>query len=452
MSFDPSFTWGAAAASYQIEGAAKQGGRGPDVWDMLAREPGRVEDGHNGDVGTDHYNRLEGDLDLMKAIGLQAYRLSLSWTRILPGGTGRVNPEGLDFYDRLIDGLLERGITPWVTLFHWDYPQALYYRGGWLNRDSIDWFADYTRVVAERLGDRVGHWMTQNEPQCFVGLGHGGGGHAPGLKYHWPELMRVAHHTLVAHGESVKILRSLCPAALVGAAPVACVKIPNTDAAADVAAAKAGTFTLSEKTLWSTHWFADPMLLGCYPGDGLALFEKDLEGSVLEGDMARIHQPLDFFGYNIYNGQRVEADAEGKAVSVTATPGHPATTMHWRVEPTCMYWSAKWFHERYQLPIVITENGLANNDWVHLDGKVHDPQRIDFTHRYLLELHRAAAEGVPVSGYFHWSVMDNFEWALGYNRRFGLIHVDYGTLERTLKESAHWYRGVIESNGESLFA
>ncbi|MCC5848175.1 MAG: beta-glucosidase [Verrucomicrobia bacterium] len=450
MSFPKSFTWGAAAASYQIEGAAKQGGRGPDVWDMLCREPGRIEDGHNGDVGTDHYNRLEGDLDLFQQIGLQAYRFSISWTRILPEGVGRVNEIGLDFYDRLVDGMLARNITPWATLFHWDYPLALYCRGGWLNRNSIDWFAEYTQVVTERLGDRVQNWMTQNEPQCFVGLGHGGGGHAPGLKYHWPELLRTAHHALVAHGESVKIIRANCPQSHIGAAPVACVSLPETESAEDIRAAYEATFSVTDKTLWKTHLFADPMVLGHYPDDALKVFAEDLEGTILDGDMERIHQPLDFFGFNIYNGQRVKAGPDGKAVSVTATPGHPATTMHWRVEPTCMYWATKWFHERYKLPVVITENGLANNDWVHLDGKVHDPQRIDFTHRYLLELHRAIEDGAQVDAYFHWSVMDNFEWALGYNRRFGLIHVDYGTLVRTLKESAHWYRGVIESNGEAL--
>ncbi len=452
MAFSSEMTWGAAAAAYQIEGAAKQVGRGLDVWDMLARTPGKIEDGHNGDVGTDHYHRIDGDLDLFKAIGLQAYRFSIAWPRILPEGTGRINSAGLDFYDRLVDGMLQRGITPWATLFHWDFPYDLYCRGGWLNRDVVEWFTEYTRVVSERLGDRVKHWMPQNEPQCFVGLGHGGGGHAPGLSLHWPELLRIAHHSLLAHGSAVSLLRETVPDALVGTAPVACVKIPVEETVDNIRAAREGTMGLTDKTLWSTTWFGDPMILGRYPEDGLALFEEDLCGIIQNGDMDRICQPLDFFGYNIYNGQRVSVGEDGKAVAVTAAPGHPATTMHWRMEPSCMYWAAKWFHERYALPIVITENGLANNDWVHLDGAVHDSQRIDFTHRYLLELHRAAEDQVPIMGYFHWSVMDNFEWCLGYNRRFGLIHVDYTTLERTLKDSAHWYRGVIESNGASLLS
>lgn len=451
MAFSPNMTWGAAAAAYQIEGAGKQDGRGLDVWDMLARTPGKIEDGHNGDVGTDHYNRMDSDLDLFREIGLQAYRFSIAWPRIFPEGTGKVNEAGLDFYDRLVDGMLQREITPWATLFHWDFPYALYCRGGWLNRDVVSWFSDYTAVVAQRLGDRVKHWMPQNEPQCFIGLGHGGGGHAPGLSLNWPELLRISHHALLAHGDAVQLLREHVDGAVVGTAPVACVQIPAEETGANIRAAKEGTMAVTKKTLWSTTWFADPMILGHYPEDGLSLYGREMDGIIQDGDMARICQPLDFFGYNIYNGQRVEAGEDGKAVSVTATPGHPATTMHWRMEPACMYWAAKWFHERYKLPVVITENGLANNDWVHLDGSVHDSQRIDFTHRYLLELHRAVQEQVEVMGYFHWSVMDNFEWALGYNRRFGLIHVDYATFKRTLKDSAHWYRGVIESNGASLF-
>ena len=450
MKFKKDFVWGAAAAAYQIEGAARADGRGLDVWDMFAREPGRVEEGHNADLGSDHYHRLDGDLDLFRQIGLDAYRFSIAWPRILPEGTGRVNEKGLDFHDRLVDGLLARGIAPWATLFHWDYPYELYCRGGWLNRDSADWFADYTRVVVEKLGDRVKHWMPQNEPQCFIGLGLGTGAHAPGLKLHWPEQLRAAHHALLAHGKSVDVLRGVCADAVIGAAPVACLEIPAVDTPEAVAAAKEGTFVMREKTLWRTPWFTDPMCLGHYPEDGLAVFGKDMDGIVRPGDMEQIHRKLDFFGYNIYNGQRVDAGPDGRSVSAPATPGHPSTTMHWRVEPSCMYWAAKWFYERYQLPIVITENGLANNDWVDLDGKVNDPQRIDFTRRYLRELGRAAEEGVPVDAYFHWSVMDNYEWALGYNRRFGLIHVDYGTLERTLKASAYWYRGVIESNGGTL--
>lgn len=451
MNFPENFIWGAAAASYQIEGAAKADGRGPDVWDMLAREPGRIEDGHNGDVGTDHYHRLDGDLDLFRKIGLQAYRLSLAWPRILPEGTGRVNGAGLDFYDRLIDGLLEREITPWVTLFHWDFPYALYCRGGWLNREVADWFGDYTEVVVRRLGDRVRHWMTLNEPQCFLGLGHGGGGHAPGLHYHWPELLRATHHSLLAHGRAVQILRAADASFQIGAAPIACVEIPADEKPGSIAAAKASTLSMNRKTLFKTQWFTDPMILGHYPADGLETFKDDLLDCIRDGDMEEIRQPLDFFGYNIYHGQRVVEGADGKAVAVNAPPGHPSTTMNWRVEPSCIYWATKWFFERYHLPVVITENGLANNDWVHLDGKVNDPQRIDFVNRYLIELHRAMTEGADVLGYFHWSVMDNFEWALGYNRRFGLIHVDYSTLERTLKESAHWYRRVIQSNGEILW-
>ncbi len=448
MGFPKDFVWGAAAASYQVEGAAFEDGRGPSVWDTMCRWPGKVAEGHTGEVGCDHYHRYAEDAALMGQLGLNAYRLSISWSRVLPEGTGRVNKAGLDFYDRLIDALLAQGVQPWVTLFHWDFPHALYCRGGWLNRDSADWFAEYTAVVADRLSDRVRHWMTQNEPQCFLGLGHYTGEHAPGVRLSFADVLLASHNALRAHGLAVQTLRArarIQPS--IGIAPVGVVKIPATPA--DTDAARRGMFETATRTLWSNTWFADPMVLGHYPEDALRVFGADVPAGV-ERDYATIRQPLDFYGVNIYNGQVVRTGADGTPHEVPAEPGTPLTHMDWRVTPECLYWGPRLLHERYGLPIVITENGMAGCDWVHLDGRVHDAPRIDFLQRYLRELRRAVDDGVPVHGYFLWSILDNFEWAWGYKRRFGIVHVDYATGVRTPKDSAYWYRDTIATNGANL--
>ncbi|MGE5529737.1 MAG: GH1 family beta-glucosidase [Patescibacteria group bacterium] len=451
MAFPGGFVWGAAAASYQVEGGAYEDGKGLSVWDTFCRQPGRIWHSDTGDMACDHLHRYAEDVHLMAEIKLMAYRFSISWPRVIPGGTGAVNEKGLAFYDRLVDALLAHGIEPWVTLFHWDFPHALHCRGGWLNRDSADWFAEYAGVVVDRLSDRVRRWMTQNEPQCFIGGGHLHGDLAPGLRLGFADVLRAAHHALLAHGRAVQAIRARAKTEpSIGAAPVGIVKMPWRDAPEEIEAARRAMFAIEEAGFWNNTWFADPMLLGAYPEDGLRLFARDMP-EIGPGDLEIIRQPLDFYGANIYEGQTVRARGDGGWEPVAAPAGHALTTMGWRVTPEALYWGPRFLYERYRLPVVVTENGMANTDWVHLDGRVHDPQRIDFLARYLREYHRAIQDGVRAEGYFLWSIMDNFEWAHGYKQRFGLIHVDYATGRRTPKDSAYWYKSVIESNGECLF-
>lgn len=450
--FPQGFTWGAAAASYQIEGARDEDGKGRSVWDMFCERPGAVFEGHTGEVACDHYHRYPEDVRLMKELGLQAYRLSLSWPRILPEGVGSLNEKGLAFYDRLIDELLGAGVEPWITLFHWDYPLALFHRGGWLNRDSASWFADYAALVAERFSDRVTNYFTQNEPQCYLGIGHQRGIHAPGLDLPLSELLLAGHHSFLGHGLAVQAMRARAKRPLrLGYAPVGMPKLPATDSPEDVELARHATFTIYEKNAWNNAWWMDPVYLGAYPAQGLELFGKDAP-KFTDEDMKTIAQPLDFFGVNIYQGstvRRSEKEPFGFEI-VGKSPGTPLTAFNWPVTPDALYYGPKFYHERYKLPIVIAENGLSCRDWVSLDGGVHDPSRIDFVQRYLRSLRRASGDGVPMLGYFHWSILDNFEWAEGYKERFGLIHVDYQTQKRTPKDSFYWYRSVIQSNGDSL--
>jgi beta-glucosidase len=450
MSFPSGFVWGAAAASYQIEGAAHEDGRGLSVWDMFCRKDGAIHAGHNGDVACDHYHRWRDDIQHMKDMGLKAYRLSISWPRVLPDGVGKPNEPGLEFYDRLIDGLLAAGITPYVTLFHWDYPYSLYCRGGWLNRESVDWFGAYAKLIADRLSDRVTHWMTLNEPQCFLNLGHRDGIQAPGLKLAWMDVLRALHHVLLAHGRAVQTLREHCVLKpTIGWASLAEVKYPVSSSSADIQAARTKTLSADSRDLWNNTIFSDPICRGHYPEDALRAWGGDFP-QFTQADMDLIHQKIDFYGLNVYRGHPVCAGAAGEAVNVQRESGHPMNSYSWSIDPPVLYWGPKFLYERYQLPIHITENGFAGLDWVHADGVVHDPQRIDFTRAYLTELARAIDDGVDVRGYFHWSLMDNFEWADGYRQRFGLIHVDYKTLRRTPKDSARWYAGVIRTNGEDL--
>jgi beta-glucosidase len=442
--------WGAAAASYQIEGAASEDGKGPSVWDAFCRQERAVYEGHTGDIACDHYHRYRDDVTLMKSLGIKAYRLSISWPRVMPGGAGDVSEAGLRFYDKLIDELLRAGITPYVTLFHWDYPLALYQRGGWLNADAPRWFADYTRVVAARLGDRVRNWMTLNEPQVFLNHGHRTGEHAPGLRLGWADVLRAAHHALLAHGMSVAALREACKAKpTIGWAPVGVVKYPASDDPTDVDAARTATWSAAERSLWNNALFSDPVCLGHYPEDALRTWGPVMP-RFTAAEMKTIAQPIDFFGVNIYQGDPIRAGDDGKPARVPRAPGHPVTSFGWPVEERALYWGPRFIAERYRLPVFITENGMANNDWVSADGKVHDPQRIDFTRRYLRQLRRAIDAGVDVRGYFHWSILDNFEWAEGYGKRFGLVYVDYATQERIPKDSARWYANVIRTNGEAL--
>lgn len=453
MSFPEKFTWGAAAAAYQIEGAATIDGRHPSIWDVFTHQPGKIFEGHTGDIACDHYHRYAEDVALMSKLGIDAYRLSLAWPRILPDGTGTPNERGLEFYDRLIDTLLAANITPWVTLYHWDLPQALQQRGGFLNRDFVEWFGDYAALIANRYGDRVKHWMTFNEPQCSIGLGLHEGLHAPGLKLSFRECLRGAHHLLLAHGRGVQALRagSRGPAKI-SLALTSRERIPASDSTNDIEAARRDYFSCHERNLWNLSWWGDAVYLGHYPTVGLEKFGADAP-AFTDADMRLISQPLDFNGYNCYSGWRVRAKADGSPEKVPESwgIGNARGTLPWlNVAPAAPYWAARFQHERYGQPVVFTENGFCNTDFVHLDGKVPDAQRIDFMTRYLAAIQRACAEGIPVAGYFYWSVMDNFEWSEGYKDRFGLIHIDYQTQVRTPKESFHWYSQLIRARGTTL--
>jgi len=446
LQFPEDFTWGAATAAYQIEGAWDEDGKGPSVWDTFSHTPGKVAHGDTGDQATDHYHRYAEDVALMQEIGLDAYRFSISWPRVLPEGTGPVNEAGLDFYERLVDTLLEAGITPYTTLFHWDFPYALYQRGGWLNPDSAEWFAEYTTIVVDRLSDRVRHWMPLNEPQVFLQHGHRDGAHAPGLQLDRSLALAAAHNVLLAHGKSVQAIRSAAHSEpFIGAVPAVSNFYPASDDAADIAAARERAFAIRDDNFWNNTWLNDPMLLGRYPADGLERWAADLP-PITAGDMEQIHQPLDFIGLNIYSGFPVRAGDDGGPEIVPFPEGVARTRFDWPVTPEVLYWSPTFFQERYNLPLYITENGMANTEWVTLDGDVRDAQRVDFLRRYLGALSRAIADGADVRGYFYWSLLDNFEWAEGYRQRFGLIFVDYPTGERTPKHSASFYRNLIAAN------
>jgi beta-glucosidase len=447
-SFPDRFVWGAATAAYQVEGAAPL--RGASIWDMLCDKPGAIHGGHDGRVASDHYARWQQDVALFQKLGLNGYRFSVSWPRVLPSGVGKPNAEGLAFYDRLVDGLLAAGIEPYVTLFHWDLPLDLYHRGGWLNRDVSHWFADYVQVVVEALGDRVKHWMTLNEPQVFVGHGHYDGRHAPGLQFSLGEMLRCGHNALCAHGRGVQAIRASSKRdARVGFAPMGFPKLPASESEADVAAARELMYSVVLPNHWNLTWWTDPVIFGRYPEDGLRLFGKDAP-AVSSGDMELIAAPTDFLGLNIYQGAVVRAGADGKPEVVKTPAGFPITGFNWPVTPEALYWGPRFAHERYGKPIFITENGMSGRDWPSLDGRVHDAQRIDFLSRHLQQLHRAIAAGVPIEGYFHWSALDNFEWADGYKERFGLIYVDYATGERIPKDSFHWYGRIIASGGRDV--
>jgi beta-glucosidase len=449
--FPGDFAWGVASSAYQVEGASRVDGKGPSVWDMFCGKPGAIWGGQTGDVACDHYYRWREDVQVMRELGIKAYRFSLSWPRVLPEGVGAVNPKGMDFYSRLVDGLLEAGIEPWVTLFHWDYPLALYHRGGWLNGDSPAWFAEYAGKVIQALSDRVTHWMTLNEPQCFIGLGLQTGLHAPGDRLRFNEVLLAAHHTLLAHGLAVQAIRSGARTApVVEIAPVGNTRMPATETPADIEAARQSMFTVTSKDCFANTWWMDPIFFGHYPEDGLSLF-GDAVPPIHAGDMHTISEPLDFLGVNIYNGVFMRAGIDGRPESVPLPPGYPKTSFdYWPVTPEALYWGPRFFYARYGRRIVITENGHQNIDIVSLDGKVHDPQRIDYLHRFLRQLKRACTDGIPVRGYFQWSFTDNFEWIYGDASRNGIVFLDYVNQGRIPKDSAYWYRDVIMTNGQDL--
>lgn len=450
MPFPEEFVWGAAAASFQIEGTTPDIPRGESVWDMFCATPGKVYQGHDGMRACMHITNWREDVALMRELGLKAYRLSISWPRILPDGTGSVNEAGLAFYDQLIDALLEAGIEPYITLFHWDLPLKLHKRGGWMNPDIVRWFADYTRIVVDRYSDRVTHWITLNEPQCFILLGHETGTHAPGLKLPESDVLQIGHNALMAHGRSVQVIREHAQQpSRVGIAPVGVVSVPETERQVDIEAARRATFEGATDSLFNATWWFDPVFFGRYPE---AAVKKRLDNMpvVKKEDLKLISEPIDFCAFNFYQAGMVRAGAEGQVESVEYPEGHPVTAMEWPVTPAGLYWALRFFHERYNHPLFVTENGLSCHDWVSVDGKVHDPNRIDFLTRYLAYVSRACEEGIPVDGYFQWSIMDNFEWAEGYKDRFGLIYVDYASGKRIPKDSFYWYQKTITSNGSEL--
>jgi len=371
----------------------------------------------------------------------------------MPVGTGAINEKGIEFYRDIIKECKNNGITPYMTMYHWELPQALQDEGGWLNEKTIDAFEEYAKVIAERFTDICDDYFTFNEPQCFIGLGNLSGVHAPALKLSYKETFQMAHNVLKAHGKAVLALRKYAVKPIrIGFAPTSGVAYPATDSPEDIEAAKEVYFGLQESMdnwTWNVSWFSDPVFLGEYPKAGLERYKEYLP-EITKEDMELIHQPLDFMGQNIYNGYAVRRAEDGSIAYVDRPQGHPRTAMNWPVTPECLYWGAKFLCERYQKPLYITENGMSCHDWVSLDGKVHDPNRIDFLDRYLSQLMKASEEGVDIAGYFQWSFMDNFEWGDGYTERFGLVYVDYETQERIPKDSAYWYKTVIESNGEVL--
>lgn len=451
MSFKSDFVWGAATAAYQIEGAWNEDGKGVNVWDVFCHEYEHVLENHTGDVACDHYHRYKDDIKLMKELGIKAYRFSISWSRLIPNGIGELNQKGVEFYSDLIDELLANGIEPYVTLFHWDYPYELYRKGGWLNDESIKWFADYAAKVSELFSDRVKYFITFNEPQCFIGDGHMTGLHAPGLKVSYKDIFQICHNVLKSHGAAVIALRENAKQPIkIGYAPTGTTCYPASESAADIEAARKRMFEcqpLNRGVMWNVSWWSDPVILGKYPEDGLRMY-KDYLPEITEEDMKLINQPLDFYANNIYNGQEIRADENGNPQNVMRKVGHGKTAIQWPITPEALRWGPRFYYDRYKLPFYITENGMSAHDVVSLDGKVHDPNRIDFLHRYLLQLEKATDDGADICGYFQWSFMDNFEWAKGYTDRFGIVYVDYETQERIPKDSAYWYKNWIEEHSK----
>lgn len=455
--FPKDFVWGSATAAYQIEGAWNEGGKGPSIWDEFSHAPGKIKDGTTGDIACDHYHRFREDVALFKEMGLKAYRFSVSWPRILPEGTGKVNEAGLNFYSDLVDTLLEAGITPYMTLYHWDLPLALQEKGGWCNRETADCFAELTALIADRLGDRVKHYITVNELSVFI-KGLTNGAHAPGLITTPDYYVKAFHNVLLGHGKAAKLLREKVPDAKIGLGPALLPYMPKTEA--DLEACRRQMFavkrTINGKPVNAIADFInvpsmllDPVLFGTYPADGLEVIEKYLPACWQE-DLKTIRGKLDFIGFNCYQGRFAVDSGDGGIRVLPFVPGYARTAIDWPVNPECIYWTARYLYERYQLPVVVTENGISTHDWVSLDGKVHDPNRIDYLNRHLLQLEKAIDEGIQVQGYFCWSAMDNMEWARGYFDRFGLIYVDFETQKRTVKDSGRWYKEVIETNGERL--
>lgn len=433
------FAWGTATSAYQIEGAVNEDGRAPSIWDTFTRVPGAIDNGHTGDTACDHYHRWREDIALMRELGTNAYRLSVAWPRVLPGGDGTVNSKGLDHYDRLIDALLAAGVEPNVTLYHWDLPQALQDRGGWPERATAEHFAVYAGLVADRLGDRVTEWATLNEPLCSAWIGHLEGRMAPG----WTDLtaaVRASYHLLLGHGLATQAVRAAAPGARIGIVNNLSTVAPATADPADRTAARRMDGHVN-------RWWLDPVHGRGFPADMRDVYGVDLPER--PGDLAAIAAPLDWIGLNYYFPQVVTADPTGPAPFARQVdrPGVPRTGMDWEVDADGLETLIMRLHEEYGTRrIQITENGSAYPDAVAPDGSVHDPERTAYLTSHLAACARAARRGAPVAGYYAWSLLDNFEWAYGYDKRFGLVHVDYETQARTVKSSGRAYAGVIAAH------
>ena len=441
--FPAGFLWGTATAAYQIEGAVSEDGRGASIWDTFTHTPGKIRNGDNGDVANDHYHRYRDDVSSIKALGATAYRFSISWPRIFPQGTGSPNPKGLDFYNRLLDNLVANGIAPFPTLYHWDLPQALQDRGGWETRDTPEAFADYAGYVAEKLSDRARHFFTLNECAAFVELGHATGVFAPGLKLPSGRLNQVRHHALLAHGLAVHAIRARSRAGTrIGPAENVSVCVPIIETPEHIAAAELATRELNAPYLTA-------IMEGRYRESFLAAAGADAPKVAAE-DMKMIGTPVDFVGINVYlPGSYVSAsDAAPGFVSVPFPARYPTMNSSWlKIAPEALYWGPRNVAKVWNASdIYITENGCSATDVPAADGRVYDTDRIMFLRNYLTQLQRATSEGVPVRGYFHWSLMDNFEWADGFSTRFGLLYVDYATQQRTPKLSASFYREITTRN------
>jgi beta-glucosidase len=442
--FPAHFLWGVSASAYQIEGAVSEDGRGRSIWDTFCHEKGHIANNDNADIACDHYHRYREDVNLIRQLGVGSYRFSIAWPRIQPNGRGAPNPKGLDFYSRLIDELLAKGIQPTPTLFHWDLPQALQDAGGWQNRDTAERFAEYAQIAATHFGDRVPRWITHNETFEHHALGHVMGVHAPGLTLSIPASFPVAHHLLLSHGKAVLALR----ATLKHKVPIGIAQSLSTERPSDPAKDQAAAQLLN-LLHWGVH--IDPLLLGRYPAALTAMTDQT---AVREGDLATIAQPLDFLGINYYNPQYIRAAKPDSPVPIEEAPA-PArferTQMGWPVDPTGLTELLLTLRERYTKalpPIVITENGAAFTDSV-AHGAVHDARRTAYLDAHVRALKKAMDAGVDVRGYFVWSILDNFEWAEGYRPRFGLVHVDYATQQRIPKDSFHWYRQLIAAQGKA---
>jgi len=442
--FPEHFLWGCATSAYQIEGSPLADGAGPSIWHRFAHTPGRITDGDTGDVACDHYRRYAEDVDLMRTLGLDAYRFSIAWSRVLPEGTGRVNATGLDFYERLVDRLLSRGIRPMITLYHWDLPAALDDRGGWLNRDIAEWFAEYADIVFRRLDDRVQLWTTINEPWVVADGGYLHGTLAPGHRNAY-EAPLVAHHLLLAHGAAVQAYRASGRhriGLVVNIEP----KYPASSAEADLAATRRADAYMNRQ-------FLDPALLGEYPAELAEIFGAAWPQWPAQ-DLERISQPIDYVGLNYYTRSVVRYDAAAWPLRAAALRQrqHTHTETGWEVYPQGLTDALAWIKDRYgNPPVYVTENGAAFFDPPAVEAPVlEDPLRVDYLRKHIRAVHAAIEGGVDVRGYFAWSLLDNFEWAYGYSKRFGLVHVDYATQRRTLKASAQLYARVIASNGAAL--